>query len=194
RAHWRRAGQKGMAAATLISFAILGVWHGAGWQFALYGLAFGVLAVLSLYTLKYRDRAYAALGVPALAVAIIRAVITFFLFALVLVLFRANYLGDAVLFYRDIFSLDLLRELAATVGHAAFGIGEAPGLPVISGYAADWLLIAALVAGDIAVRNGLTLSRSSLALQTLAYNAGVAAVAYQWMAGSVAQPFLYYKF
>ncbi|HTZ37734.1 MAG TPA: MBOAT family O-acyltransferase, partial [Stellaceae bacterium] len=77
RAHWRRSGQWGMAGATLIAFTILGIWHGAGWQFAIYGLAFGVLAVASLRTVKYRDAVYAKLGIPPLAIRIIRAVNTF---------------------------------------------------------------------------------------------------------------------
>ncbi len=67
RAHWRRAGHKGTIGAILLSFAILGVWHGAGWQFVILGLAFGVLAAGSLYTLRYRDAAYAVLGVPPMA-------------------------------------------------------------------------------------------------------------------------------
>jgi alginate O-acetyltransferase complex protein AlgI len=194
RAKWRRSGHKGLIGATLLSFLILGVWHGAGWQFAIYGLAFGGLAVGSLYTVKYRDAAYAALGVPRLAVWIVRAVITFFLVALVLVLFRANYLDDAWLFYRDIFSLDLADNLWVTIKSALFHRGEPLEMPVASAYWADWLLIAALVAGDILVRNGVTLAKCPIAVQFVAYNAGVASIVYQWMAGSVAQPFLYYKF
>jgi hypothetical protein len=33
-----------------------------------------------------------------------------------------------------------------------------------------------------------------VSIQTLAYNAGVASVAYLWLSQSVAPPFLYYKF
>lgn len=194
RAHWRRAGHKGMIAATLLSFTILGVWHGAGWQFAIYGLAWGVLAVGSLYTIKYRDAAYTALGVPQLAVRMIRAVITFFLVALVLVLFRANFLDDAMLFYHDIFSFALLDNLWDTIRFALFHQGALPELPVAAGYWADWLLIAAIVSGDILVRNGVTLAKCHVSIQAIAYNVGMACVVYQWVAGSVAQPFLYYRF
>jgi alginate O-acetyltransferase complex protein AlgI len=194
RAQWRRSGNKGMIGATLLSFLILGIWHGAGWQFALYGLAFGVLAVGSLYTVKYRDRAYAALGVPLWLVRIIRAVITFILFALVLVLFRANYLSDAMMFYRDIFSPDMLSNLWVTFKAGLFHAGDPLEMPVASAYWADWFLIAALVAGDLMVRNGITLATIPMSIQVILYNAGVAAIVYQWMTASVAPPFLYYRF
>ncbi len=194
RAKWRRSGHKGMVAATVISFTILGIWHGAGWQFVLYGFAFGVLAVGSLYTVRYRDAAYAWLGVPLPVVRVIRAVITFFLFALVLVLFRVNYLSDAWLFYRDIFSLDLFANLWDAARYALFRQGEPLNLPLVTGYWADWFLIAAVVVGDILARNGVTLARCSRSIQAVAYNAGLAAIAYLWMSSSVAPPFLYYKF
>jgi len=194
RAQWRRAGPKGMIGATLLSFTILGIWHGAGWQFFFYGLAFGVLAVGSLYTMKYRDAAYAALGVPPLVVRIIRAFITFILFALVLVLFRVNYLRDAWLFYRDIVSLDMLSNLWVTLKSGLFHQGAPLDLPVVSAYWADWFLIAAIVASDILVRNGVTLAKCPVLVQAVAYNVGLALIVYQWMSSSVAPPFLYYKF
>jgi len=193
RAHWRRRGHFGLIAATLLSFVILGVWHGAGWQFALYGLAWGVLAVASLYTLRYRDAVYARLGVPRLAVRIIRAVITFFLVALVLVLFRANFLGDAVQFYRDIFSPGLLENLLAVIGGALHD-GDGLELPMVAGYGFCWLLIAVVVAGDILVRNGITLAKCPMAIQVVVYNLGVATILYRWLSENVAPPFLYYKF
>lgn len=194
RAQWRRAGHKGTIAATLLSFTILGIWHGAGWQFAIYGLAWGVLAVASLYTIRYRDTAYAALGIPPLIVRVIRAVITFLLVALVLVLFRANFLDDALLFYRDIFSVGLLSNLWDGIRFALLHHGTPVELPVVAGYWADWLLIAAVVVGDILVRNGVTLAKCPVPVQIVAYNAGMACIVYQWVSDSVAVPFLYYKF
>ena len=194
RAHWRRAGQKGMIAATILSFLILGLWHGAGWQFVILGLAFGTLAVGSILTLRYRDAAYAALRVPPWLVRIIRAVITFILVALVLVLFRVNFLGDAWLFYRDIFSFDLLDNLWSTVKFTLFHQGAPADLPTMTGYWADWLLIATIVAGDILVRNGVTLAKCPAPLQVITYNVGAILIVYQWVSDSVPPPFLYYKF
>lgn len=193
RAHWRRSRHFGVIAPTVIAFLIIGVWHGAGWPFVILGFSFGFLAVGSIYTVKYRDAVYARLGVPPLVVRVIRAVITFILVALVLVLFRANYLDDALLFYRDIFSLGMLDNLWSAIA-ALFGHGSAAAMPAIAAYWPDWLLIVAIVAGDILVRNGYTLERCPLAVQVLAYNVGLGAVIYQWMSSSVAPPFLYYKF
>jgi alginate O-acetyltransferase complex protein AlgI len=194
RARWRRSGHRGLIAATMLSFLIIGIWHGAGWPFVILGLCFGTLATLSLYTLKYRDAAYAALHVPPLMVRVIRAVITFVLVALVLVLFRADDLSDALLFYRDIFSLDLLSNVWAALAAGLFHDGAMPAMPIASAYGADWLLIAAIVAGDIMVRNGVTLTKWPSWLQVGAYNVGFGAVVYLWMTNSVAPPFLYYKF
>jgi D-alanyl-lipoteichoic acid acyltransferase DltB (MBOAT superfamily) len=194
RAHWRRSRNAGMIAATVLSFLILGIWHGAGWQFAIYGLAFGVLAVLSIYTMKYRDAVYAALRVPPLAVRIIRTFITFCLFSLVLVLFRANYLDDALQFYRDIFSFEFLNNIWVTINSALFHRGEPLEMPVASGYWMDWFLVAAILLGDILVRNGITLEKCPVLVQAVAYNLGVAVIVYQWVSQSVPAPFLYYKF
>jgi alginate O-acetyltransferase complex protein AlgI len=194
RAHWRRAGQKGMIAATILSFLILGLWHGAGWQFVILGFAFGTLAVGSILTLRYRDAAYTALRVPPWLVRIIRAVITFLLVALVLVLFRVNFLGDAWLFYKDIFSIELLDNLWSLIKFTLFHQGSVPDLPIAAGYWADWLLIAAIVAGDILVRNGVTLAKCPISLQMVSYNVGAILIAYQWVSDSVPPPFLYYKF
>jgi len=194
RAKWRRTGHRGVIAATMLSFLIIGVWHGAGWPFVILGLCFGTLATLSLYTLKYRDAVYAALHVPPLVVRIIRAVITFVLVALVLVLFRSTDLDDALLFYRDIFSLGLLSDVWTALAAGLFHHGAMPAMPVASAYVADWLLIAAIVTGDLMVRNGVTLTRWPNWLQVGAYNVGLGAVIYLWMTASVAPPFLYYKF
>lgn len=193
RARWRRSGHKGMVAATVISFTILGIWHGAGWQFFFYGLAFGVLAVGSLYTMKYRDAIYARLGVPPAVVRVIRTFVTFILFSLVLVLFRVNSLGDAWLFYRDIFSLAMLDNLLVVL-KAAVQFGAPLDMPMMGPYAAYWLLIAVVFAGDLMARNGITLTRIPMSIQVAAYNLGMASIAYLWMSSSVAPPFLYYKF
>jgi alginate O-acetyltransferase complex protein AlgI len=194
RAHWRRAGHKGVIGSTLLSFLILGLWHGAGWQFAILGLAFGTLAVGSIYTLRYRDAVYAALGAPLWLVRIIRAIITFILVALVLVLFRVNLLGDALLFYRDIFSFDMLDNLWRTINSTLFHKGTPLNPPMVAAYWADWLLIAAIVAGDILVRNGFTLAKCPISLQVITYNVGATLIVYQWVSNSVPQPFFYYKF
>jgi hypothetical protein len=194
RAHWRRAGAWGIIAPTMLTFLVIGVWHGAGWSFVILGLCFGVLAVSSLYTMKYRDAVYAALGVPSLLKWIVRSVITFVLVALVLVLFRANYLDDALSFYRDIFSLDMLGNVWTMIAGGVFHHGAPLALPVIGAYWPCWLLIAAIVAGDVLVRNGYTLEKCPVWLQAVAYNVGLGAIIYQWMTASVAPPFLYYKF
>jgi D-alanyl-lipoteichoic acid acyltransferase DltB (MBOAT superfamily) len=194
RAHWRRAGAWGLIAPTMLTFLVIGAWHGAGWPFIILGLCFGLLAVASIYTMKYRDAAYAALRVPLWLRWILRSLITFILVALVLVLFRANYLDDALSFYRDIFSLDMLGNVWSLVAGGLFQHSTALELPLIGAYWPCWLLIAAIVTGDILVRHGHTLEKYPVWLQVVAYNVGTGAIVYQWMTASVAPPFLYYKF
>jgi len=138
-----------------------------------------------------------------LMVRIIRAIVTFILVALVLVLFRASYLDDALLIYRDIFSLEMLNNVWAAIQFYLFHQGAGvqfhqamplEGMGTVTNYWLDCGLIATIIAGDILVRNGITLTRCPLPIQIVAYNLGLALIVYQWMSTSVAPPFLYYKF
>jgi hypothetical protein len=88
----------------------------------------------------------------------------------------------------------MLSNVWAVLSAGLFHHGALPAMPVASAYCADWLLIAVIVAGDILVRNGYTLTKSPSWLQVGAYNVGFGAVVYLWMTSSVAPPFLYYKF
>ena len=52
----RRWGQWGVAASLMVTFIALGVWHGAGWTFAVYGFIQGLVIVWELRTERIRNK------------------------------------------------------------------------------------------------------------------------------------------
>jgi D-alanyl-lipoteichoic acid acyltransferase DltB (MBOAT superfamily) len=180
---WRCYPNLGLVAALMISFLIIGIWHGVGWGFALFGLMHGLLVVGSTYTLSIRDAAWAWIGAPTTIVHINRIVWTFVLVMLTFVVYRANSIRDAVHIYRDLFSVDILLMR-----------GEPTAFQVISSTSWTWAIIALVIAGDIAVRNGLTLSKLRSVVQVAICSIGTVIIVYEWIWNSAAQPFLYYRF
>jgi alginate O-acetyltransferase complex protein AlgI len=88
----------GWARNITIVFLISGIWHGASWKFAVWGLMHAVLVVGDRATRPLRDGVARALGVdsvPGLRPAI-QIVSTFVLWAFTLVPFRADTLSEAV--------------------------------------------------------------------------------------------------
>lgn len=100
----RRRGGLAVAVALISTFALVGIWHGAGAKFVVFGFIHGILAVLSTVTLKSRDQFWKRVGMPPLAIRIGRIAITFFLVYLTLVLFRAGSLTEAMNYYRGMVS------------------------------------------------------------------------------------------
>jgi alginate O-acetyltransferase complex protein AlgI len=78
-------------------FIISGLWHGAAWNFILWGVLHGLLLVLErVFLLKWLKRAGKAVGV----------VYTFLIVALVWVPFRAETLPDALNYFNRLFAFD----------------------------------------------------------------------------------------
>lgn len=96
----RRWGQWGMAASLMVTFIALGIWHGAGWTFAVYGLIQGLVIVWELKTEKIRNKVREHTGKRLFAtLSIIR---TYLIFAVSLVFFKAQSVSDAFYFLRNI--------------------------------------------------------------------------------------------
>jgi alginate O-acetyltransferase complex protein AlgI len=194
RMHWRRYPTAGMVAALMLSFLILGVWHGAGWGFVLFGLFHGLLVVGSTYTLKRRDALWSAVGMPAPMVQGGRVVLTFILVMLTFVVYKAGSLHDARLIYRDVLSADLFRNIWYTVQIRLHHPGEPLALKAIMLRSPGWLIILVIIAGDVLARRNVTLEKMPVVVQLVLYNVGVALLLYAWTARNAAQPFLYYQF
>lgn len=91
--------------ATLITFIVSGIWHGAGWHYIAWGVANGILvSAANVMTVKRKKLPFPlAWG------------LTFFFSVLVRVLFDANGLTQAVAVYKTMFSIN---------GTALYGIKE----------------------------------------------------------------------
>lgn len=96
----RRWGQWGVAASLMVTFIALGIWHGAGWTFAVYGLIQGLVIVWELRTERIRNKIREHIGKRLFAtLSVIR---TYLIFAVSLVFFKAQSFSDAFYFLRNI--------------------------------------------------------------------------------------------
>jgi len=89
----------------IITYLIMGLWHGAAWTFVIFGLFHGVLLVLETITEKQRNWMFEVSGLnriplikTALSILITFSILTFSLF-----FFRANSLGDSLLLLSNAF-------------------------------------------------------------------------------------------
>ncbi|MDO8676544.1 MAG: MBOAT family O-acyltransferase [Candidatus Azambacteria bacterium] len=84
--------------ATLITFTLIGLWHGANWTFVIFGALQGIYIFIGQATKQFRTRIAEWVGIakwPSLY-HIWQSAIVFGLFSLSLIFFRANTLQDAV--------------------------------------------------------------------------------------------------
>lgn len=96
----RRWGQGGVAASLIVTFIALGIWHGAGWTFAVYGLIQGLVIVWELRTEKIRSKVRKRIGERLFAT--LSVVRTYLIFAVSLVFFKAQSVSDAFYFLRNL--------------------------------------------------------------------------------------------
>lgn len=90
----------------LIIFLISGIWHGANWTFIVWGLMHGVASVISRI---FKDRIEKQNVV-------LNWILTFSFVGLTWVMFRANSISDAIIFYKRLLSFDfgntsMLKEM-----------------------------------------------------------------------------------
>jgi alginate O-acetyltransferase complex protein AlgI len=175
----RRLRNVGLAAALVFTFVLVGIWHGAGWKYAIFGLMHGILVAYSTLTFARRDKFFRRIGFPRIPLSIARAFTTFAIISLTFVLFRASGVGDAVWIYGAIFK----------------GKSGAVTLPLLL----PALLIALLVLGDVLVAKGYDLTRLPTAWRWASYYlisfAIISAtVSHTLRATSHVQQFIYFKF
>jgi|HubBroStandDraft_4_1064222.scaffolds.fasta_scaffold04915_4 alginate O-acetyltransferase complex protein AlgI len=185
RVHWRRYPRMGMVGALMVSFVLIGIWHGAGWTFVLFGAMHGVFVSFLTLTSKYREAIRARLRIPASLAQLSGIACTFALFTLTLVAFRARSIPDTMEFYLGIFSKDLFSAAPYFQPEAFKALGFKSW---------TWAIIAVVLVGDIFAKRGVLLEEMPALLQLLIYNVGAALIAYGWVAHTAPQPFLYYGF
>jgi alginate O-acetyltransferase complex protein AlgI len=193
RMEWRRYSNLGMAAALMSSFVILGVWHGAKWGFLIFGAMHGLMVVVSTFTLPWRDKFWAALGLPNSILRISRAIITYLLVALACVFFRADSLPQAMQMFQGVFSAGPFYDLASFLSDLWHHAASTP-FPVLKDFLACFWVIPCLLGGDILVRNKLVPEKLPAILQIAGYNYGLLVILAEWLTHYGTQPFVYYKF
>ena len=96
--------------ATMVTFLVSGIWHGAGWSFIIWGLMNGVLVCWGAWE-KYNKK------YPPLAVGMI---LTFFAIVLTRVIFVAPSLSATWQVYRTMFDFGALAKAGWSTAGAAF--------------------------------------------------------------------------
>ncbi len=96
----RRLGQTGIAISLIITFVALGIWHGVGWNFVIYGLIQGIVIVWEQNTTSIRKTISRRIGSPLYG--LLAAIRTYLIFAFSLIFFKAKNMDDAVYFIRHL--------------------------------------------------------------------------------------------
>ena len=96
----RRWGQWGVFLSLSLTFAGLGAWHGAGWNYIIYGLIQGLIIFYEVKTAMIRNKIKNWIGNPLFTtLSILR---TYLLFAFSLIFFRLESVSDALYYIRNI--------------------------------------------------------------------------------------------
>jgi alginate O-acetyltransferase complex protein AlgI len=175
----RRWGAYGLAAALVLTFVLVGIWHGAGLKFALFGLMHGVLVAFSTLTFARRDKFWQSFGVSRSALFVGRAVATFLIVSLTFVMFRASSVPEALWIYDALFNWVGGTRTTAWTG------------PLV--------VIVLLVAYDLFARWGRDLDSLPSWLRWAAYYAAIASIIragsdHLLQDPSHVQQFIYFKF
>ena len=94
---WRNGKSWGTASALLIAFCISGLWHGASWGFAIWGLLHGAYLASSVFYKPVQKRIHKKLGLEKTAfLRCWQTAVTFNLICFAWVFFRSNSVADAL--------------------------------------------------------------------------------------------------
>lgn len=105
----RNWGKRAIVFGLIATFLISGLWHGAGWNFVLYGLLHGIAMVWEFLTKKKRKKIFGRL--PLWLNQSISFTLTFFYVVLAFIFFRAPNVTEA---------FTVIRQVAAIKTPAAF--------------------------------------------------------------------------
>lgn len=94
---WR---QWGVFFSLIVTFVALGMWHGTGWSFALYGLIQGLIICWEMKFPFVSQNLHKVVGRHGATVLLI--IRTYLLFAVSLIFFRIRSIGDVFYFLRNI--------------------------------------------------------------------------------------------
>jgi len=92
--YFRDYGKWGIMLSLLISFSIIGLWHGASWNFVIYGFMHGVILCYEMLSKKWRKKQ--SKRIPSWIVVFVSGFLTLSFFSFSLIFFRAENFHDAI--------------------------------------------------------------------------------------------------
>src|SRR5258708_631383 len=92
-----RISRAGIPIALFVTFVLIGLWHGAAWNYVFFGALFGAYMVIGLLTKRVRGRIADALGISRVPwlYSLLQTLVTFALVCIGFGVFRAASLHDA---------------------------------------------------------------------------------------------------
>jgi len=103
--HWRNWETRGVVLALLLTFGLIGLWHGANWNFVIFGLLHGVILAYELLSKKRRKRWRKAFSTALYDGASMG--LTFLVWCWTLVFFRASDLDQATTYVAGMGNLSM---------------------------------------------------------------------------------------
>jgi D-alanyl-lipoteichoic acid acyltransferase DltB (MBOAT superfamily) len=91
RRDWRKFG---VSYALLISFAIIGIWHGPSWNFLIFGLLQAFALIFEVFTVSFREKI--AKAIPSVIYENLSILLTFLYISFSFVFFRTPGFNDAI--------------------------------------------------------------------------------------------------
>ncbi|HCC37131.1 MAG TPA: membrane-bound O-acyltransferase family protein [Treponema sp.] len=195
----------------LITFLISGLWHGAAWNFVVWGAMHGVYQIIGRSTESYREVLCNRMGLggESRLRKILQVCVTFVLVCFAWIFFRANTLSDAILITTKLAQLPVelagyARGLPRTgiIGTVrnAFQMGGDVANPIadfgLRKFGGSVIFILILLISDrwsMAVpNNGIKIGKKPLALRWVGYYALIMMILLSWNAGS--SQFIYFTF
>lgn len=96
----------GIVIALIISFVIIGFWHGANWTFIVFGLIYGV--IISIETVTKKKRKKLRKKIPEKLFNVGARIFTFSFFLATLIFFRSPSMSEAISYFKGIFSASII--------------------------------------------------------------------------------------
>lgn len=100
-------GMTGIISSLILSFTIIGLWHGSNWNYIVFGLLHGLALAFEAYTKKQRKRIRKRVNTIFYSVTSWSLTMLFWVFTLIF--FRADGLSHALDYLSSLFSMDLLE-------------------------------------------------------------------------------------
>jgi D-alanyl-lipoteichoic acid acyltransferase DltB (MBOAT superfamily) len=172
----------GNVIALVVTFFVCGLWHGAGWNFILWGVFHGTLMSVSLFLKKPKEKLYSLIRINNTKfLKLFQVIITFHLVAFSFLIFRANDFQNVI---------DMLDQIF-NFFHAEVFLQFAEKLPLILG-----LIVAGYLFHFLPSKLGVWLQKiitaMPLPLKVLLFVLAIWIVA-QFKTADI-QPFIYFQF